>query len=599
VAIANLFTILLFVLSVSIGVFSYLRTRKFKKDLEEREEETKRKMYELSILKELGDRVGYSLNVQNIIDIITGSLHQFIDYSVVSYMFLEPEKIIFKVHLEKSISRRFIDDIKSRMVKSLTALLNVDFQKTRIEEILSGAVLADEIDKPVNSFFNIPLVIAGKVVGVLTIADTKTGLYKEEEMTILYKITQQASQAVTRLQDVVQTEQMKLNAMMESMAEGVVMTDPDYRILVVNPAAKKAIGLDSGKEVTVFDFVDKLSGKFDFKGRVEESVKLDKVFISDEVSLGDKFFQVIVSPVKNKGSGENEEILGSVTIFRDITREKEVERMKQDFTSMIVHELRSPLDGVKKIIELIRTTKVKKVQQTNYFQMMYHSSSDMLELINNLLDVAKIEAGKFQILKEPSNIKQVVDDRLSMYKVAAEDAKIKMVSSVNKDVPDKVNFDSRTISQVLNNLLSNAVKFSKQGGKIVVKVLLHKQGQDIKKEVGDAETGWFLDKSNFDSTKLPDSLFIAVTNEGIGISREGINQLFIKFSQVRNVFTQTKGTGLGLAIVKSIIESHGGVVGVESEENKGATFYFTIPLGESEGIASIAPKEINIIPPQK
>ncbi len=598
-AIANLFTILLFVLSVSIGVFSYLRTRKFKKDLEEREEETKRKMYELSILKELGDRVGYSLNVQNIIDIITGSLHQFIDYSVVSYMFLEPEKIIFKVHLEKSISRRFIDDIKSRMVKSLTALLNVDFQKTRIEEILSGAVLADEIDKPVNSFFNIPLVIAGKVVGVLTIADTKTGLYKEEEMTILYKITQQASQAVTRLQDVVQTEQMKLNAMMESMAEGVVMTDPDYRILVVNPAAKKAIGLDSGKEVTVFDFVDKLSGKFDFKGRVEESVKLDKVFISDEVSLGDKFFQVIVSPVKNKGSGENEEILGSVTIFRDITREKEVERMKQDFTSMIVHELRSPLDGVKKIIELIRTTKVKKVQQTNYFQMMYHSSSDMLELINNLLDVAKIEAGKFQILKEPSNIKQVVDDRLSMYKVAAEDAKIKMVSSVNKDVPDKVNFDSRTISQVLNNLLSNAVKFSKQGGKIVVKVLLHKQGQDIKKEVGDAETGWFLDKSNFDSTKLPDSLFIAVTNEGIGISREGINQLFIKFSQVRNVFTQTKGTGLGLAIVKSIIESHGGVVGVESEENKGATFYFTIPLGESEGIASIAPKEINIIPPQK
>lgn len=594
-----MFTILLFVLSVSIGVFSYLRTRKFKKDLEEREEETKRKMYELSILKELGDRVGYSLNVQNIIDIITGSLHQFIDYSVVSYMFLEPEKIIFKVHLEKSISRRFIDDIKSRMVKSLTALLNVDFQKTRIEEILSGAVLADEIDKPVNSFFNIPLVIAGKVVGVLTIADTKTGLYKEEEMTILYKITQQASQAVTRLQDVVQTEQMKLNAMMESMAEGVVMTDPDYRILVVNPAAKKAIGLDSGKEVTVFDFVDKLSGKFDFKGRVEESVKLDKVFISDEVSLGDKFFQVIVSPVKNKGSGENEEILGSVTIFRDITREKEVERMKQDFTSMIVHELRSPLDGVKKIIELIRTTKVKKVQQTNYFQMMYHSSSDMLELINNLLDVAKIEAGKFQILKEPSNIKQVVDDRLSMYKVAAEDAKIKMVSSVNKDVPDKVNFDSRTISQVLNNLLSNAVKFSKQGGKIVVKVLLHKQGQDIKKEVGDAETGWFLDKSNFDSTKLPDSLFIAVTNEGIGISREGINQLFIKFSQVRNVFTQTKGTGLGLAIVKSIIESHGGVVGVESEENKGATFYFTIPLGESEGIASIAPKEINIIPPQK
>ena len=577
-AIANLFTILLFVLSVSIGVFSYVRTRKFKKDLEKREGETKRKMYELSILKELGDRIGYSLNVQNIIDVITGSLHQFIEYSVVSYMFLNPEKIIFKVHLEKSISRRFIDDIKARMIGSLSALLSVDFKKTRIEEILSGAVLAEEIDHLVNSFFNIPLVIAGKVVGVLTIADTKTGLYKEEEMTILYKITKQASQAVTKLQEVVRTEQMKLNAMMESMSEGVVMTDPDYRILVVNPAAKKAIGFDVAKEVTVFDFVDKLSGKFDFKGKVEESVKLDKVFISDEVSLGDDFFQVIVSPVKNKDSNQKDEILGSVTIFRNITHEKEVERMKQDFTSMIVHELRSPLDGVKKIIELMRTTKIKKDQQTNYFQMMHHSSSDMLELINNLLDVAKIESGKFQIFKELSNIKQVVSDRLLMYKVAAEDAKIKLVSVISKDVPDEANFDSRTISQVLNNLLSNAIKFSNSGGKIVVRVLLHKMGQDVRKEAGDDEIEWFLGKSQVDFTKLPDSLFVAVTNSGAGISPEGISQLFIKFSQIRNVFTQTKGTGLGLAIVKSIVESHGGVVGVESEENKGATFYFTIPL---------------------
>jgi len=210
--------------------------------------------------------------------------------------------------------------------------------------------------------------------------------------------------------------------------------------------------------------------------------------------------------------------------------------------------------------------------------MMHHSSSDMLELINNLLDVAKIESGKFQIFKEVSNIKQVVSDRLLMYKVAAEDAKIKLVSAISKDVPDEASFDSRTISQVLNNLLSNAIKFSNSGGKIVVKVLLHKMGQDVKKEAGDDEMEWFLEKSQVDFTKLPDSLFVAVTNSGVGISPEGISQLFIKFSQIRNVFTQTKGTGLGLAIVKSIVESHGGVVGVESEENKGATFYFTIPL---------------------
>lgn len=565
--IESVITIFLFVAAVLIGAFSFYRNKKLLADLQKREGDTRRRMYELSILKELGDRIGYSLNVQNIIDIITGSLHQFIGYSAVSYMFLEPERVIFKVHLEKSVSRRFIDDIKVRMLKSVSALSGLDFQKTRVEEILSGAVLAEEIDSPVNSFFNIPLVIAGKVVGVLTIADTETGLYKEEEMTILYKITQQASHQVTKLQEVVTTEQMKLNAMMESMAEGVVMTDLDYRILVVNPAAKKAIGAEDKKEITVFDFVDKLSGKFDFRGRIEESVKLDKVFISDEVPLGERFYQIVVSPVKNTKTGQVDPILGSVTIFRDTTHEKEVQKMKEDFTSMIVHELRSPLDGVKKIIELIRTTKVKKEQQTNYFQMMYHSSSDMLELINNLLDVAKIESDKFKIEKQPSKIRETVENRLNLFKVAAEDAKLKLVSNISKDVPEIVNFDQRTISQVLNNLISNAIKFSNEGGKIVVNVDLHKKGDST-----------LLGKKNEEFAKVSDCLLVSVADNGKGIPQEEIGKLFIKFSQAKNAFTQKAGTGLGLAIVKSIIESHGGMVGVESVEGQGSTFYFTVPI---------------------
>ena len=183
-----------------IGGFFYWKINKLKKDVEKNEQKMRRGMYELAILKELGDRTGYSLNIQNIIDIITGSLKQFIDYSVTSYIFVEPEKIIFKAHLEKSVSREFIDSIKKRMVSSLSAILNKDFSKTRIEEILSGAILTEYMNEPVRSFFNIPLVIGGRAVGILTIADTKTGLYKEDEMTILYKITKQASSAITSLQ---------------------------------------------------------------------------------------------------------------------------------------------------------------------------------------------------------------------------------------------------------------------------------------------------------------------------------------------------------------------------------------------------------------
>ena len=111
----------------------YLAVQKSRAKMEVREKETRRKMYELSILKELGDRIGYSLDVTQIADIITGSLHQFIAYSVVSSIILGPERIIFKAHLERSVSRRFMEDVKERMMRSLSALLDKDLQGGPVE----------------------------------------------------------------------------------------------------------------------------------------------------------------------------------------------------------------------------------------------------------------------------------------------------------------------------------------------------------------------------------------------------------------------------------------------------------------------------------
>jgi transcriptional regulator with GAF, ATPase, and Fis domain len=183
-------------ISVLVAIFLLIKEKKFKKEIslkeieiEEKSKDMSSRMYELAILKELGDRVGYSLDVHQIIDVITGSLHQFIDYSAVSYMLLEPEKVLFKIHLEKSVHREFINEVRDRMLKSLGALLDKEFKVNQVEELISGAILIEEVKEPVQSFFNIPLVIGGKVVGVLTVADTQSGLYKESEMTILYKIT--------------------------------------------------------------------------------------------------------------------------------------------------------------------------------------------------------------------------------------------------------------------------------------------------------------------------------------------------------------------------------------------------------------------------
>lgn len=575
------------VASILIGVMLFVKNRKLKDDISqkeikivERSKEMDSKMYELAILKELGDRVGYSLDVHQIIDVITGSLHQFIDYSAVSYMLIEPEKVLFKIHLEKSVHRGFINEVRDRMLKSLGALLDKEFKIAQVEELISGAILIEEVNAPVQSFFNIPLVIAGKVVGVLTVADTQTGLYKENEMTILYKITNQASQAVTRLQEVVATEQSKLNAMVLSMTDGIVMTDLDYRILVINPAARRALSIPDLKEVTIFDFIDNLGGKFDIRGRLEESVKLKKEYSSERILLGEKFFQIFVLPVKSVSVLGQESITGGVVIFHDVSSEVEVETIRKDFTSMLVHELRSPLDGIKKISEVLKDKDIPQTPESHdeYIDLIYKNSSGMLELVNDILDVAKIEAGKFDIQKREGDFAKVVKDRVDFYSISASNSKINLSASFGAGIPETMMFDPEGLQHVLNNLISNAIKYTNKEGEVKVVTFLHKEGEDLKSEAIAA---------GFSSTNdIPDKLgegsfmTVLVSDNGIGIDEDNIKNVFSKFKQLdtKNKVPKKKGTGLGLVIAKSITEEHGGQIGLSSKIGIGSTFYFTIPL---------------------
>src|SRR3989339_1694485 len=563
------------ILAFGAGLFLFIQTKQLKKTFTKKEQEMGRRMYELAILKELGERIGYSLNVQNIIDIITGSLHQFIEYQVVSYMLLQPEKVIFKIHLEESVSRKFIKDIKTRMLKSLSALLNKEFSESQVEEVLTGAVIIDEIESPVQSFFNIPLVIGEKVVGVLTVAHSDPGLYKEEETTILYKITRQASEAVTRLQEVITNEQRKLNAMVESMSEGVVMTDTDYRILVANPAMKQILNIEK-EEITIFDFIDNLEGKFDIRGKLEESVKLDKILPVTEVLLDNRYFHILVSPVKVNSGINKGDIIGGVVIFYDISKEKELEKMREDFTSMMVHELRSPLTGIKGISEvMILENKNKKrgKKDLEYVQVLYDSSARMLDLVNDLLDVAKISAGKFEIHKEEVDLAELLKTNTKLLSTVAKDRKIVLKTNIAKNVPEKVFLDKNRIGQSLINLLSNAIKFTIEGGSVTVQVMSHNKGVSIVKEGRENNFAWFIDKDKEEFINLSSSLFIAVTDSAFGIAEDDIKNLFNKFKQLEaSVRSDHKGTGLGLSIVKGIVEAHDGIVGVFSKEGSGSTF---------------------------
>lgn len=527
-------------------------------DLELREKELSRRMYELSILKELGDRIGYSLNVEKIVDIITSSLVKLLDYSVVAYMLLRPDKVYFKCQLEEPLNRKFIDDIRGRMLASLAALMNQEFKDSDIEEELSGTVIDNTMNDPIRSFFNIPIVIAEKTVGLLTIASSKPGLYKENEVNILYKITSQASNAVSRLESVLEAEKGKLNDMVVSMIDGVIMVDNDNRIIAVNPAAKKMLGITE-EEPTIFDIINSLQGKLDIRSKIEESLKLHRTIVIDELKIENLILKVFISPVKPKISlkESKENLLGVVVLMHDVTKEKEVEKMKSEFVSVASHQLRTPLSAIKWFLEMLINGDAGEanMEQISYLTQAHETNEHMIDLVNSLLNISRIESGRIAVELEKLDIIELCEGIFDEIKMIAEGKKQKIEIVKPKEKITAITTDSRLFRQVIQNLLSNAVKYTPEGG-------------SVKFTISKKDDGYL----QFD-----------VKDNGLGIPRHQQDKLFQKFFRADNVVEmEAEGTGLGLYVAKSLIETLGGKIWFESEENKGTTFSCTLPLSGSK-----------------
>ncbi|MEW6610692.1 MAG: ATP-binding protein [Patescibacteria group bacterium] len=568
--------LMLFILASGASIFELYALRKIKAYVAKREAELEAKIYEIAILKELGDRIGYSLNTKKIVEIITGSLGQFIDYSTVSYVLVEPQSLLFHCHLESSVDAAFVNTVRERMCAALNALTDNEYAKLRIDEMVTGAIIAQSLPQPVRSYFNIPLVIRNRIVGLITVASTKPDLYHEDEMTLLYKITSQASQAVSRLEEVLAIEEEKLNAMVASMPDGLLMTDPEFKVVVMNPALQRTLELEGNNAISIFNIIDRLGGVLDIRGRLDEAVHLDKLITVDTISFHNKTYQVLISPVKpiSSTTQKQQNPFGAVALFHDITHERELEKMREDFTSMMVHELRSPLDGICKLTELLTAKQRRGKSYQEFTRMIHDSASEMLSLVSTLLDVAKMEAGKFEIMPFMGNIKALIDEKLTFYRPLTVDRHIQITESIDATLPD-VSFDPHRIGQVINNLFSNAIKFSPVGGTIHVSAFRHNSARDINQEGKAFDPLWHTISASLPPTN---ALVVAVSDMGMGIAQDEIPHLFTKFQRLTAGKLSQKGTGLGLVISHGIIEAHHGILTVGSTEGKGATFIFTLPL---------------------
>ncbi len=345
-------------------------------------------------------------------------------------------------------------------------------------------------------------------------------------------------------------EANKNQAILEGIADGVIVFGNDGKAVVANPAIGHLLGKDAG-DFLGRDIAELMAG--DVAPADQQMVdgllrETDSYRSSVKFEWADKTLSVSFAPVHDMRGA----VTGTVAVFRDFTREAEVARMKSDFVSIVSHELRTPLTAIKGYLELILMGAAGPVskQQASFLEIARANTERLHILVSDLLDLSRIESGKVELEVKVVSIPQLVDQVSTTLQKEFADRGMTLTTDVPDDLPE-IFGDPGRIMQILTNLLSNAYKYTREGGAMV-------------------------------RARVEDSfLRIDVIDTGVGISAQDQALLFTRFFRAEDdLVRQQTGTGLGLNITKSLVELHGGEIRVASELGKGSTFSFTLPLPE-------------------
>lgn len=390
------------------------------------------------------------------------------------------------------------------------------------------------------------------------LADLKKNQRKlESSRRIAFSILEDVSEEKKKAEE----EKEKVTTILKSAGDGIFAVDINREIVLFNPMAEKISGFKQEEAIgkyccDVIKFTNK-DGTLDF---CEKGCPVERTFKTKEIiSLPKDIFlvaksgtrvaiAVIVAPVKNQKG----EVIGSIVNFRDVTKEREVDEMKTMFVSISSHQLRTPLSAIRWYSEMLLSGDAGKLNesQRDYLTQIYESNMRMIALVNDLLDISRIEEGRIKMNPQLIQLEELVDSLIREFQPISKARNVKLSFLKTEKPLPKVYADPLKIRQVIQNLIANAINYNKPKGKVEV---------SFKKE--------------------KNQIVFICEDAGMGIPKNEQPKMFNQFFRGSNTMVrEVEGTGLGLYISKSIIESSGGKIWLESEENKGTKFYFTLPL---------------------
>ncbi|WP_236660262.1 hybrid sensor histidine kinase/response regulator [Isachenkonia alkalipeptolytica] len=393
--------------------------------------------------------------------------------------------------------------------------------------------------------------------------------FSEEEIEEINGLMKQLAVALSRIDMYEQVENTKnLNEnIIENVNEGLQLVSLEGKMLQYNNVLADLLRLNGyeGKlrvqqSIWIDDFIEGAVEKEKLKDFFRESIEFSanksknlRFTLEGEPPV---FVELYASPVFM-----HEQKIGTIFVYRDITKEYEVDRMKSELVSTVSHELRTPLSSVLGFSEMLLMKELKPERQKKYLETIHKEATRLTNLINDFLDLQRMESGKQEYTMELHSVNEIAMEGIE---------KFKHESKHNVNIVDNARFakakvDRDRINQVFTNLISNSIKFSPEGGDVTITLKNRK-----------------------------DDLVVGIKDQGMGIPPEALTNIFDKFRRIDNSETRKiGGTGLGLSICKEIIEAHGGRIRIESIENQGTTVYFSLPahIEDHEGDHGVLEKE--------
>ena len=416
----------------------------------------------------------------------------------------------------------------------------------------------------------VPLLIGAEVLGALLLFHAQPDFFDEDHLLLVETAAIQVANAINnaelyslirdqadRLGSILKTQQVeaaKSQAILEGVADGVMVADAHGKVILFNAAAERILELS--RDQALGRTTNEMLGLYgsqaqDWMETVAKWEGQSEMYASEEylaarLDITDRIVSVHLAPVLM-----GDEFLGTVSVFRDVTAEVETDRARMEFVSTVSHELRTPMTSVKGYADLLLmgAAGVLTEGQHSFISTIKSNADRLTMLVNDLLDVSRIESGRVVLSPKLMRIDGVVSLVVTAMEARAAEEGLTLRSDVPPDLP-KVIADPDRVAQIMTNLVANAYQYTPTGGEIVVSARAH--GSEVR---------------------------VSVRDTGIGIMLEDQGKIFDRFFRADDPLVQeTPGTGLGLSIVKSLVEMHGGQVWVESELGEGSTFTFSLPI---------------------